>query len=238
MKQRVFTLMWGNAWERYGQRFYKGFREHWPGNVELMIVTDRDLPAPWATQVQLKTIDGYKQFMDKWGGHNLARGYHSPDRKAQDNKRFWKHDAVKWAPQGLCGLAGLGGMGDGDLLTWLDADVMTIADVPAGWANVLLDGHDVACLQRENQHSEIGFWCARIGAGTQEAIRAFNQIYTDGSVFNLREWHSAFVFDAALASVPALRIRNLVPPGARGNVWARTPLKQYTWHLKGKLKDQ
>ena len=145
---------------------------------------------------------------------------------------------MKWAPQGLCAIAGLDGMKDGDLLTWMDADVMTIADVPKSWSNVLLDGHDVACLQRAQQHSEIGFWAMRIGVGTKAVVRVFNRFYANGTVFDLREWHSAFVFDAALAMVPSLNVRNLVPPGLRGNVWVRTPLKQYTWHLKGKLKDQ
>lgn len=238
MKQRVFTLMWGTAWKRYGRKFAESFRKHWPRDVELMIVTDRTLPVEWATQILLTDVPGYTRFMFDYRHDPRACGYGSKNRKANPEKRFWKNDAVKWAPQGLCAVAGLDGLEDGDLLTWMDADVMTIADVPRSWANVLLDGSDIACLQRAQQHSEIGFWAVRVGPGTREMIAAFNRFYADGSVFGLPEWHSAFVFDKALAGVPSLKVRNLVPPGMRGNVWIRTPLNQFTWHLKGRLKDQ
>lgn len=237
MKQRVLTLMWGTAWERYGQKFCESFREFWPRNVELLIVTDNPLPVEWAAQVPLEKIPGYRYFMNACQGQPRANGYGQKHRKLDRDGKFWKNDAVKWAPQGLCAVAGMDGMKDGDLLTWMDADVMTIAPVPKAWSNVLLDGKDMACLQRDRQHSEIGFWAMRIGSKTRRVIEAFNAYYADLTVFDLREWHSGFVFDAAIRTVPTVSVRNLVPPGMRGDVWIRTPLNQYTWHLKGKLKD-
>ncbi len=239
MKQRVITLMWGTAWERYGQKFTETFREFWPDNVELVIVTDKTLPIDWATQISLGRIPGYQFFMDECRDRPLANGIGHRRRKTSKRDGVsWKHDAVKWAPQGLCAVAGLDGMKDGDLLTWLDADVMTKASIPKGWSNVLLDGCDIACLQRADQPSEIGFWAMRVGSKTRKVIEAFNTYYADLTVFNLREWHSGFVFDAAILTVPTVTVRNLVPKGRRGNVWVHTPLNQYMWHLKGKLKDQ
>lgn len=230
--------MWGTAWKRYGQKFTETFREFWPDNVELLIVTDALLPTEHTTQILLDTIPGYHKFMDACRDQPRANGYGQKHRKLDHDGKSWKNDAVKWAPQGLCAVAGMEGMVDGDLLTWMDADVMTTASVPTAWSNVLLDGHDIACLQRAQQHSEIGFWVMRVGPKTRKICEAFNAYYADLTVFDLREWHSGFVFDAAVETVPDVSVRNLVPPGMRGNVWARTPLKQYTWHLKGKLKDQ
>ena len=40
MKQRVVSLMWGTAWDRYGKEFAKTFDRHWHKNIELQLVTD------------------------------------------------------------------------------------------------------------------------------------------------------------------------------------------------------
>ena len=236
MKERVVTLMWGTAWDRYGKKFVKSFERHWPANVELYIITDKPLPTDRAVQIPLDTVPGYRGFMEKWGDDRKAMGHDAPNSKAAPGKRFWKNDAVKWAPQGLAPRAALDGLASGDLLCWLDADVMTTAKPPLHWINALLAGADVACLQRERQHSEIGFWAARIGASTVTAIKRFAELYESGDVFGLTEWHSGFVFDVAMAAQPDITIRNLSPQG-RGHVWPATPLAQYTVHKKGKIKD-
>lgn len=237
MKERVVTLMWGTAWDRYGKAFVKSFTRYWPSGVELYIVTDRELPTERAVQIPLGKVPGYQDFMGKYYNDRKALGYGQTDHKADPEKRFWKHDAVKWGPQGLTPRAALDGLTSGDLLCWLDADVETIAAPPLHWINILLAGADMACLQRDRQHSEIGFWAARIGVGTTQAIKRFAELYESGDVFDLPEWHSGFVFDAALASQPDITIHNLSPVG-RSHVWPMTPLAQYTVHKKGKIKDK
>jgi len=236
MKERVVTLMWGTAWNRYGKKFVKSFERHWPANVELYIITDKPLPTDRAVQIPLDTVPGYQRFMEKWGDDRKAMGYNAPHQKADPEKRFWKNDAVKWAPQALAPRAALDGLGSGDLLCWLDADVMTTAAPPLHWINALLAGADVACLQRERQHSEIGCWAVRIGHQTKLFIDRFADIYESGDVFAAKEWHSGFVFDLALAESTYLTVRNLSPRG-RGHVWPMSPLAQYTVHKKGKIKD-
>jgi hypothetical protein len=236
MKERVVTLMWGTAWDRYGKTFVSSFEKYWPDDVELYIVTDKPLPTDRAVQIPLDTVPGYSSFMEKYSADRKAMGYGCTDRKADPAKRFWKNDAVKWAPQGLAPRAALDGLLSGDVLIWLDADVETIAKPPRHWCNVLLAGADMACLQRDRQHSEIGFWCARIGFITMLAIDRFADMYESGDVFYLPEWHSGYVFDAALAENPTVKIRNL-SAGGRGHVWPASLLARYTIHKKGKIKD-
>ena len=236
MKERVHTLMFGSAWERYGEKFVSTFSKFWPSKVELWIFTDKPLPTDRAHQVLLSSVSAYTKFMDKYGSDRKAMGYGCSDAKTDPEKRFWKKDAAKWGPQGLVPRVALDGLGSGDLLCWLDADVETIDAVPLHWINVLLAGADVACLQRERQHSEIGFWAARVGVKTIPAIKRFSELYESGDVFGLSEWHSAFVFDQAIASCPDLAIRNLSPIG-RGHVWPGSQLARYTIHKKGKIKD-
>jgi len=230
--------MWGDAWARYGQKFASSFARYWPDGVGLTIVTDKPVDCPRADQFPLFDMPGYPEFMDRHRNDRRALGLESRDRKAKPGERFWKRDAVKWAPQGLAPVVGLDGLNDGDLMAWLDADVETIADVPAHWLNVLLDGRDVACLLRGQQHPEIGFWCIRVGEATRAAVREFASIYTSGRVFDLPEWHSAYVWQHAFRDIPAGRITNLNPQMIRGHCWPHTRLARYTRHNKGKLKGQ
>ncbi len=236
MKTRVCTLMWGTAWERYGKAFAETFARHWPEDVELAIVTDAPLPTERATQVELADVPGYRAFMATWGEDRRALGYDAPDRKATPGARFWKHDAVKWAPQGLAPRACLAGLETGDVFAWFDADVETIKDVPAGWMETLLAGHDVACLRRPAQHTEIGFWAVRVNPATKRLIDTFGDLYASGRFIRLREFHSAYVWDEALSLFPRLTVNNLNTARIRGHVWPLSPLSEYTAHKKGKLK--
>lgn len=236
MKQRVVSLCWGTAWERYGQTFVETFRKHWPDDVEFALVTDeiRDLPGVW--EISLEHVDGYRRFMDRWADDPMALGLESKDIKAVPGERFWKQDAVKWAPQGLAPRMALEGLEDGDVLAWFDADVETTAPVPNGWISTLLDGHDVACLQRPGRHTEIGFWAMRMGRSTRLVIEAFARMYETGTVFSFREYHSAFIFDRALEMEPELKIRNLAEGAKPSHPWPQTVLAQYTVHKKGNRK--
>lgn len=237
MKQRVLSLCWGSAWDRYGEDFVATFAKHWPQDVDLALVTDERRGLPRGREMMLGDAPGYHAFMSRWKDDARAQGRFSRDRKAKPGVRFWKHDAVKWAPQGLCPVMGLDGLECGDILAWFDADVMTHKAVPEGWLGELLDGHDVACLQRRSQHSEIGFWAIRVSGPTRRFVNAFADYYASGRVFALDEWHSAYVFDAALKQA-RLKVRNLNPTMARGHCWPITPLAHHTTHLKGKLKPQ
>jgi hypothetical protein len=228
--------MWGSAWERYGQKFVESFDRYWPGDVELTIVTDRPLPTSRARQIPLDTVPGI-DFLTRWTGSEMAEGRTSNDGKAQPGKRFWKHDAVKWAPQCLAPVSAIDGLSSGDLCIWLDADVETIAPVPDHWGNILMNGKDVACLLRGKQHPEIGFWAVRVGTQTLGMVDKAAEIYTSDAVFDLPEWHSAYVWGEALKFTPGLTVNNLNRTMMRGHCWPHTALARYTIHKKGKIKD-
>lgn len=238
MKTRVVTLMWGTAWDRYGKRFYDSFCRYWPSETELFIVTDEVRGLSRAAEIELQSVPGYREFMNRWSGCSQANGYDcAPGIKTNAQGYSFKFDAVKWMPQGLAPEACLDGLNDGDILVWLDADVETIADVPADWIDSLLGSDDVAALRRFNNHTEIGFYAMRMGSGTRKVLRKFAGHYRAGTVFNLSEWHSAFVWDVALNSQPNLKVKNL-NPGGRGHVWPKSALAKYTRHDKGKRKPQ
>jgi len=238
MKQRVVTLHWGTAWERYGRECVASFKKHWPDDVELLIITDKRRRIPGARQFILRSVPGYAAFMERWADDRRANGLDSNARKQDAEGKSWKHNAVKWAPQGLAPRHALDGLENGDILAWFDGDVLTTADVPAGWLGGLLGKHDLACLQRPGQAPEIGFWAVRLNAGTRRMIDIFANIYSSGGVFKLPEQHSGFAFAHALSACPDLKIRNLNEAGGRGHVWPHSPLAEFTHHKKGKMKPQ
>lgn len=233
MKTGVVSLMWGNAWGRYGWIFAESFRKHWPASTQLYVVTDNWLPIE-GYQIPLNDVAGYADFRDRHRDNPLAHGKNRVG-KLDENGVSWRHDAMKWMPQALAPNAVLRYFDDGDIMAWFDADTYTTKAVPENWIETLLDGHDVACLQRDRQHSEIGFYAIRVHAKTRLMLRTFAAYYMTDGVFSLPEWHSAYVWDRALEKVGDLRVRNL-SPNNRGHVWPATALAEYTVHNKGKRK--
>lgn len=238
MKIRVFSLMWGTAWERYGENFATTFHRFWPEKVELVVVADRQLPLPRGRVADLTAIPGVAEFRHRWKGKDIANGKRPPAGTKRDDSGYsWRMDAIKWMPQAMAPLAVLDDMYDGDILIWFDADVDTFSPVPLGWPTTLLGDADVACLQRVGRHTEIGFYAVRLNSRTKAFLRRFAEFYATDEVFNLKEWHSAYVFDRALESVDGIKIRNL-SPGGKGAVFGASELADHCRHYKGKLKDR
>lgn len=239
MKVRVVTLMWGTAWERYGKDFVRTLDQHWPRSVDRLVFVDHPIPYMRADkQVLFEEMPEIAEFKTRYGQHPGAAGIRpTPTAKVDDNGYSWRHDALKWAPQGIVPAFGLVGLEDGDIFVWLDADVETTSDVPDNWIPRILGDADVAMLQRAGQHSEIGFYALRVSHETTKLLQTFAALYLTGQVFDLKEWHSAYVFDRALERQPGLKIKNL-SPGIRGHVWPKTVLAEHTIHKKGKRKDK
>ena len=128
------------------------------------------------------------------------------------------------------------GLQEGDILVWLDGDVVTTKKVPLDFVpNLLGDDRDVCFLNREPQHSEIGFWAIRINRRTRKFLNDMAEFYRSGNVFGLSEWHSAFVWDRAREMNDLKEVR-LCRPNRRGHVFPKSPLGEYMDHLKGPRK--
>ena len=239
MKVRVHTLMWGDAWKRYGRNFAQSFYRYWPESISLTIYTDapiRELPD--TRQRLLSECRHIVAFAERYAGNPKAEGRESGDCKAAPGKRFWKHDAVKWAPQAMVPFYELQDLDRGDILIWLDADVETIASIDEGWPEAILAGKHVAAVWRGRQHPDIGFWAIRNTMDTASAVRAMHDYYDGGGIFALPEWHSAYAWQIAMNAIPEAQRNNLNPEGLTGHPWPRTILAKHLVHHKGKLKDR
>lgn len=234
--------------ELYGRRFVETFDKHWPKNIRLLVYTEQraGVAKPTARRTiierSLSQCDGVQAFIDRHKdiaehcGRKAVPRWKAKEQAAGYSFRF---DAVKFCKQLFIPEHAGADLPDGDILAWSDADVVSFADVPDGFVEGLLAGADLAFLGRGEKHSEIGFWAIRLGSGngTRPFLRTLADMYRHDFVFDLPEWHSAYVFDACRREFEKHggKSRDLTP-GGRGHVWFQSPLCQYTDHLKGDRK--
>lgn len=245
MTLTIVTGCWGPRREDYARMFLAGFEKHWPDEVRLLIYADGPISASGRADVRdLADCEGYSEFIARHSGDPVKCGkvpapgatWKPKDIAAGYNFRF---DAVRFAGQGFIPEDAADSLPDGDVLCWLDADVASRAPIPRGWVEGLLAGQDGAYLGRAPKHSEIGFWAVRLNPRTREMLVSFARHYRSEIVFDLSEWHSAYVWDCARMAVTrsslGLDMRNLTPGGS-GHVWLKSPLAAYLEHRKGDRK--
>lgn len=233
----------------YGNRFEAG-AHLWPKGVDLVAYVE-DLPeggwvaSPGAPMIRRSLWDcpGQREFIARHAADLAANGrqfrpgmnWKQRDRAAGYSFRY---DAVKFSRQCFIPEAAAADLPDGTILVWLDGDVVTHSPVPTGWIEGLLGDADGAYLGREPKHSEIGFWCVRLGPATREFLAQLAELFRADLIFGLKEWHSAYAWDhlrRANAQLLPIVWRNLTP-GGHDHVWHQSPLARYTDHLKGPRK--
>lgn len=236
-----------SGYAEYGKNFLSTFDKHWPVEVGLRVYAEARVDAPRRSWRNLWHCAGVAEFIEKYGatakycGREVMPGWGVKDR---ERKYCYRYDAVKFCRQLFIpeqviieGLAS-GTLRQGDILVWLDADVVTFKDVPLDFIPGLLKDYDACYLGRQKLHSEIGFWAVRINPQTRAFVSSLADMYRKGEVFKLQEWHSAFVWDhCRVKHSDMVRFLNLTP-GGYGHVWWRSPLKEYTDHLKGDSRKQ
>lgn len=224
--------------KQYGDVFLRSFDKFWPAEVDLEVYTEAPEKMPRGANRSLWHIPGAVDFNARvkdnpdasgrvpkpcWKSSEVRKGYSF----RTDAAKFWKQLFIPWQASK--------DMADGDILVWLDGDVVTTKPVPLSFVTELMDGFDVAYLGRQPSHSEIGFWAITINPTTRAFLLSIVECYLSGAVFDLPETHSAFVWDYCRKSFP-MRERNLCRPGARGHVFPSAVVGRYLDHRKGPRK--
>lgn len=220
----------------YGESFMSSFDRHWPEDVELQVYVEESTPVPRNGERSLWSCPGVGSFIKrhkgdpKKNGRSPVKGWRPKDRQRGYSFRY---DAVKFCRQCFIPEQASTEADDGDIVVWLDGDVVTHRDVPDGFVAKLLGDSDITYLGRSGTHSEIGFWAVRINPRTRTFLTHLADLWRFDGVFALPEWHSAFTFDHILKlNSDQLNINNLTPNGS-GHVWFQSPLAKYLDHLKG-----
>lgn len=231
---RVCSGMHPAGYDQYGRKFLDTFDRHWDRAIDLKVWTERRYDMPRDACRSLWDIPGAAEIQERYHasaercGRVPRLGWKESARRAGYNFRF---DASKFWKQILIPEAASLDMADGDILIWLDADVVSLAPVAPEWINELLGEAEVCYLGRDRSHSEIGFWAVRLNPRTRYFLWGIANCYRTDAVFDLKEWHSAFVWDSIRRDLN-LAERDLTL-GQRGHVFARSPLSARLDHLKG-----
>lgn len=225
----------------YGRQFLETFDALWPRDVDLMCYTEEPTEVPREGLRSLWDCVGAREFIDQYAHDRRANG-RMPDHrwKPKDINHGYSYrwDAVKFCRQCFIPEAAAIELPDGEVMVWLDADVVTFKEVPPTLVEDLMGPAELCYLGRAaSTHSEIGFWAVRLSPITRSFLAALAGVYRDRRVFEEKEWHSAYVFDLVRTAAPAMRVRNLTPNG-NGHVWFQSPLSLYMDHLKGEQRKR
>ena len=223
---------------QYGERFLRSFDKYMPKDIALEVFVEEPMPMPRRACRDLWEIPGAKDFHEKHrdsptvAGRGPVPGWKEKERQRGYSFRF---DAYKFWKQILIPQQSSIDMRNGDILIWMDADVEVTARPSSIDLLDLIGDADLCYLNREPKHSEIGFWAVRISDQSRKFLSDMASIYTTGQVFELQEWHSAFVWDTARKR-SGLREISICKRGSRGHVWPATKLARWFRHDKGKRK--
>lgn len=229
------------AWRHYARRFIETFAERWPADIKLVAYTEEPVDLIRGECRDLWSIPGARQFYEVHSKIPTHRGAAPVPQWRQKDRRkgyAWRWDAVRFFKQCIIPNAAAQELHEDDILVWLDADIVTFADVPSDLVEKLLGRADLCYLGR-NKGSEIGFWAVRLNARGRQFLTKLSEAYLLDWVFVLPQWHSAFCFDQLRqnAERDGLKVKNLTP-GGRDHVWMQCkPLMECTDHLKGDRKN-
>lgn len=220
---RTITTCHKAGFDQYGHKCLAGLK-HWPGKV-WWYAEGHDLPDSKPANVKAlrnEVLPKLAEFKAKWAF------YQPPD---------WRYDVVRFANKVYAvhdGLRGHDGLG-----IWMDADIVTMEDLPQAYLESLLpDGCYIALFQREGMHSECGLWL--VDCTHPQHKRFMDTLlawYEKGTFRDAHEWHDSVLMDATIRAFTRdrlIEVHNLSGKWSKeSHPMAFSPISRYIDHLKG-----
>lgn len=232
MKHLAITTCSAEQWKKYGRAMAATFCRHWPDDVPLWFYTEEfdpggELPvsrfidlydaAPWLLEFKARHRD------QRYNGGPGGRDY--------------RRDAVRFSHK----VAAIGAAADDaecDVLIWMDADIVTHAQVTLEWLEGLFPTPaTVAWLDRERTYPECGFLMFRM-PDARPVINEVVAMYRAGALFQLPEWHDSYVIQHVV-NKSGVAVQSLSGPEGRkhiGHPFANSPVAACMDHLKGEVR--
>lgn len=215
----------------YGKNMVESFLKYWKG-ANLIVYTTVEMPPG----VERRNMPGRcAEFLARHGSDPYAGGKMQKPGfswKAKDERSGYSFlfDALKFCQMAMFTQDAAKRIKEG-ILVWFDGDTVTQKPVPQSLVEEMMEGADLIYLGREPYHSETGFVAFRLPQARAVA-EGWGAMYDTDQVFNLPEWHSAFVFDHVRKLHSEVRAKDLTP-GGRKHVFFQSEIGDYVTHLKG-----
>lgn len=226
-------------WQQYGRAMVATYCRHWPHEVPLRIYAEGFEPEGPYRGMPILSYD--LNTSAPWLA--LFKAAHDkPQYRGGQARRDYRRDAVRFSHK----IAALGAAvedADCDVLLWIDADIVTHAQVTTEWLDSLFpQSAGLAWLDRMFSYPECGFMMFRLPEAKGLISKAV-AMYRDGGVFKLPEHHDSYVFQHLaniMASKGRLKIHSLSGEGRvhTGHPFASSPISTRMDHLKGEVRKR
>ena len=224
---KAITTFSRALFDSYAHRVIETF-ENWPDRARLIVYSE-DMTADSTDRIEWRDLHQRCPDLVKFKEHckTVPRPHNG-----------YEFDAARFANKAFAMMDGA----DAGLCFWLDADCVTYRKIPDGFMESLIpEGHYMGYYGRDKLYTETGFWGARADHRYHKKFMdAWKQVYLDGTVFKLPQWHDCMTLDFTRAHFETwglMKNENLSAEYFRiSHPMARSKLGRYIDHCKGPRK--
>ena len=162
----VVTSFNETGYAKYGKRMISTFREFWPSDIPLIVVSEDSIPVETDDRVRFHDYaeiapDGV-HFKRKFGNFSEANGnmisFNETENGFVADKTYdYRFDAIRFSHK-VFSINGANQRYDCDELIWIDGDTLTHTQIDQAFFDSVSPGTGhLSYLGRENNYSECGF---------------------------------------------------------------------------------
>lgn len=227
-------------WDVYGKHSVPSFDKHWPSDIHAYVYLEGDQNIPYkpSDRVHIMNFDnhvfGALAFAEKYKDKDIFDDVVGGD--------ISKRQAVKFSKKVYAQLQELNNPRTRYVI-YLDADLMTLQDVPIELLDNLTKGdHYVSFPDRRqrNKFTETGMMIWDTKHISHEVwCHLYDSMYKEGKIFNCPEWHDCYAFDSATFHLEEKGLITTADLGYGVNSrhpLVAGPLGKYFDHMKGGRK--
>jgi len=246
MKYTVITTFNQVGLDLYGLNMVQSFDQYWPRNIALWVYTENcSMPSNDRVVIRdlLQCSPDLVAFKQQHANNPTANGLVAKDTGVPFHDNSFKWDAVKFSHKVFAVIHACANA-DTDWVIWLDADTKTFTEVPEDFLPTICNSQAMACYlgRRQKYHSECGWVAYNLRhPALADFMQDWRDLYCNGSIFCLKEYHDSFVFDhlRRLYQTKGVLFHNLSPTlqgKGPGHPFIASVLGQYMDHMKGTLR--
>lgn len=227
-------------WDVYGKHSVPSFDKHWPSDIQAYVYLEGDQNIPYvpSDRVHIMNFDdhvfGSLEFAEKYKDKDIFDDVVGGD--------ISKRQAVKFSKKVYAQLQELKNPRTRYVI-YLDADLMTLQDVPIELLDNLTTGdHYVSFPDRRqrNKFTETGMMIWDTKHISHEVwCYLYDSMYKEGKIFDCPEWHDCYAFDSATFELEEKGLITTADLGYGVNSrhpLVAGPLGKYFDHMKGGRK--